>query len=368
MRMTVGARKSIVYLCRTIGVPDHDRCNALAREGHRVTLIDWSGGSDYIWHLPDEALYTSIAIPMRRDPIRFAGSIFTLMRRCLEARPELLLVYGYNDLALFIVALLWAALGTRVVSMNDSKFDDYRRNWLGDLIKVVMLAPYRAFVAATDRTADYLYYLTGRRSEVYHCAINVDRISAAARPAWDRTPFEERYFLMVGRFVEKKNHLLLLDHFERYATEVTRPRRLRLVGYGHMEALIRKRIEESPVLSSLVTVDGYVSAADMPGVLGGALALLLPSYEEQFGIVVTEALAARIPVVVSPACGAADLVDSDVNGYVISHRNAEGWVNAMRELGEDRQLWTRLSDNTEQHARLAHVTVFVNAVVRLAAP
>ena len=55
----------------------------------------------------------------------------------------------------------------------------------------------------------------------------------------------------------------------------------------------------------------------MPGVLGGALALLLPSVEEQFGIVVTEALSCGIPVILTPACGATVLVRDFVNGFVI---------------------------------------------------
>ena len=69
--------------------------------------------------------------------------------------------------------------------------------------------------------------------------------------------------------------------------------------------------------------------------MGGALALLLPSVEEQFGIVVTEALSCGIPVILTPACGATVLVRDFVNGFVIDAANAEGWVEALERMSAE---------------------------------
>jgi glycosyltransferase involved in cell wall biosynthesis len=111
------------------------------------------------------------------------------------------------------------------------------------------------------------------------------------------------------------------------------------VGYGELEGDIAARITGSALLSRYVSVEGYRCAGEMPGVLGGALALLLPSIEEQFGIVVTEALSCGIPVILTPACGATVLVRDFVNGFVIDAANAEGWIEAL----ELRRL--RVADN-----------------------
>ena len=100
--------------------------------------------------------------------------------------------------------------------------------------------------------------------------------------------------------------------------------------------------------------------------MGGALALLLPSVEEQFGIVVTEALAAGIPVVLSPACGATMLVRDFVNGFVVDPDNAEGWVEALERMGSEPE-WRRMSGRCREAARGADVEIFLGALERLRA-
>lgn len=56
-------------------------------------------------------------------------------------------------------------------------------------------------------------------------------------------------------------------------------------------------------------IEEYYAAAD---------AFLLPSPYDTFGMVVLEAMASGIPVIVSPTTGAAELVEEGINGFVLS--------------------------------------------------
>ena len=214
------------------------------------------------------------------------------------------------------------------------------------------------------RAADYARFLGKGRVELYACAIDTGRVSGGAARAFRETAFEARYFLVVARFVPKKNHLALLDLYEAYLARAARPRRLKLVGYGVLEGEIAARIAGSELLARFVSVEGYRPAREMPEVMGRALALLLPSVEEQFGIVVTEALASGIPVVLSPACGAAVLVEDFVNGFVLEPGNTEGWVAALERMGSEAE-WRRMSGRCLAAARGADTAVFVGAMERL---
>ena len=60
---------------------------------------------------------------------------------------------------------------------------------------------------------------------------------------------------------------------------------------------------------------GHVSHQELAGIFGGADCLLLPSRLESFGMVVLEAMAAGMPVVVSDWVGAAALVNQGVDGW-----------------------------------------------------
>jgi UDP-glucose:(heptosyl)LPS alpha-1,3-glucosyltransferase len=58
-------------------------------------------------------------------------------------------------------------------------------------------------------------------------------------------------------------------------------------------------------------------------------ALLHPAKAEPYGMVITEAMAARVPVVVSDACGAAAQVDAEAGEVVRLDANVQQWVSAV---------------------------------------
>jgi glycosyltransferase involved in cell wall biosynthesis len=355
----------ILYACRTLGVPDHDRCNGLAAPERRVLCLVWPRNRDYIWDAPNAARFEALEVGSGGESaLGWAAAAWRFWGAALRFRPEVALVYGYQDPVLLTLAFLLRARGTVVLSMNDSKFDDYGRRVLREALKALFLVPYQGILAASPRAADYVRFLGKGRVELYACAIDTGRVAGGAARAFRETAFEARYFLVVARFVPKKNHLALLDLYEAYLARAARPRRLKLVGYGALEGEIAARIAGSELLARFVSVEGYRPAREMPGVMGRALALLLPSVEEQFGIVVTEALASGIPVVLSPACGAAVLVEDFVNGFVLEPGNTEGWVAALERMGSETE-WRRMSGRCLAAARGADTAVFVGAMERL---
>ncbi len=356
----------ILYACRTLGVPDHDRCNGLTVPARTVLCLVWPRNRDYIWDAPNAARFVAREMsPDGESALGWTRAAWRFWAEALRFRPQVALIYGYQDPVLLALAFLLRARGVVVLSMNDSKFDDYGRRVMREALKALFLVPYQGILAATPRAADYARFLGKRRVELYACAIDTARVAAGARRAFGEAAFAERYFLVVARFVAKKNHGRLLDLYEAYLARAARPRRLKLVGYGELEGEIVARIAGSELLARHVSVEGYRSARAMPEVLGGALALLLPSVEEQFGIVVTEALSCGIPVILSPACGATVLVEDFVNGFVIDPGNTDGWVEALEHMGCEPE-WRRMSGRCPAAARRADTQVFVGALERLA--
>ncbi|MDD3296490.1 MAG: glycosyltransferase family 4 protein [Candidatus Omnitrophica bacterium] len=62
---------------------------------------------------------------------------------------------------------------------------------------------------------------------------------------------------------------------------------------------------------------------------------VFPSIEEGFGMVVTEALASGIPVVVSENVGAKDLINDGENGFIVPIRDAKAIKDSIAYLYED---------------------------------
>lgn len=364
LRSQLGGKR-ILYACRTLGVPDHDRCNRLAVRAGSVLCLVWPLNKDYIWDIPTPARFDSCQISLGPGTlVARAAGVARLWRSALRFRPDVVLIYGYQDPVLFGLALLHRLTGRVVLSLNDSKFDDYDRSLWREALKSVFLVPYHGILAASPRAAEYVRFLGKKRTELYRCAIDIERVRAGAAATFQETRFEDRHFVMLARFVRKKNHLALLDMYEAYLARSESPRMLKLVGYGELEGDIAARIASSALLSRYVSVAGYRDAAEIPRILGASLALLLPSLEEQFGIVATEALASGVPAIISPACGSAGLVQDFVNGFVIDPGNTEGWIRAL-ELMSSQTDWTRMSAMCVSSAGMADTGVFEAAVARL---
>ncbi len=95
------------------------------------------------------------------------------------------------------------------------------------------------------------------------------------------------------------------------------------------------RIEERVIfLGSTGQVERYYAAAD---------ALLLPTHYDSFALVVTEAMASALPVIVSREAGAAELIQHGVNGFLLDDYNDSAELaEKMRAVAEDPALAERI--------------------------
>jgi glycosyltransferase involved in cell wall biosynthesis len=79
---------------------------------------------------------------------------------------------------------------------------------------------------------------------------------------------------------------------------------------------------------------GFVS---LPEFFGMVDILLVPSWEEPFGIVLLEAMASGVPVITTSAGGPLDIVRSGKDGVLIPPRNPVALAAAVRQLAGNRQ-------------------------------
>ena len=141
---------------------------------------------------------------------------------------------------------------------------------------------------------------------------------------------EPGHILFMGTLSLRKNVGTLLEAYARLRTQV--PDAPPLVLAGHRtpaSARWEARCEQSP-LKGHVTITGYVDTRQRIDLYADAAMLVLPSYEEGFGLPVLEAMACGVPVIVSSrgslpevAGAAATPIDPD---------DGDGFTAAMRAL------------------------------------
>jgi glycosyltransferase involved in cell wall biosynthesis len=120
------------------------------------------------------------------------------------------------------------------------------------------------------------------------------------------------YVLSVGRIEAVKR----VDLIIRAMAAVDRPTRLVVAGDGTQRQNAERTAEEAGV-SDRVTFLGSVGDDDLIGLYAGALAVIYPPFDEDFGYVTLEAFLARKPVVTSiDSGGPNEFVVDGVNGFV----------------------------------------------------
>lgn len=148
-------------------------------------------------------------------------------------------------------------------------------------------------------------------------------------------------FLYVGRVVAVKNIGLLLYAFAETfgsSNDVS----LRIVGAGDLLDTYKEQFGDF----DNIIFAGPKHGEDLREEYGSASAFVLPSIFEPWGLVVNEAMAAGLPVIVSDKVGAReDLVEGRETGLVFRHDNQDELAGCMKRMVEDSELYERYSQN-----------------------
>jgi glycosyltransferase involved in cell wall biosynthesis len=139
--------------------------------------------------------------------------------------------------------------------------------------------------------------------------------------------------LYVGRLVRGKGIEILIEAVAPLLRSNHRLR-LRIIGGGEMEPELCEKVRKNAIAKQ-TAFTGVIPSSSVPGALQGTLMLVLPSDGDGWGIVVNQALQAGIPVVVSDASGAAELVANGVNGYVFQAGDMTGLQECIRAILDD---------------------------------
>lgn len=366
------AQRAIAFVWESFAFHHLERCNACAAHfagrfevyGIEIATYDtnyqWRKGSD------GDGLKKITLFPGEvRQEIGTLRRAARVIASCLGVKARYVFLCNYESPAIFLAAIVLRLLRRRVIVMQDSKFDDKQRHIVFELFKSLLYSPYNAALAASQRTRAYLRFLGFSENRVFlgYDTIMVERVRrmAGSPPAPQGMPHAERHFTVIARFIAKKNLSLALDAYAAYSVACRRPRPLHLVGSGELEPMLRQ--QAAALGLEEVHFRGYLDEEEVAKLLGSTLALILPSIEEQHGLVINEALAMGVPVLLSDNCGARDLlVRSGVNGYVFEADNVEGLAHFMALLDRDEDEWARLALGTRRFLGMADIGLFAVAV------
>ncbi|MFL5965570.1 MAG: glycosyltransferase [Gaiellaceae bacterium] len=299
-----------------------------------------------------------ITLPGARRVVRHDYPLTRGVARALtDARPDVVVISGWSTFAAQS-ALLWArARRTPYVLLVESHDEGPRPGWRR-LVKGAVVPPVvrgAARVLAVGTLARESVVARGAPSDrvgIFANTVDVDEFGRGVdqrsarrdevRAALHAGP-EDVVVLSVGRLAPEKG----MDVLVRAVAAAADPRVLLVLAGGgpqrsELETLARRlgvRIELLGNLERDTLLDAYV-AADV---------FVLLSQRETWGVVVNEAAAARLPLVLTDRVGAArDLLIDEQNGFLVPAGDVDGAARAIRALNDDEALRRKMGERSRQ--------------------
>jgi glycosyltransferase involved in cell wall biosynthesis len=337
---------SIVILTQQIAHYHAARFRAAKGVFERLTVISTMNAADFEEFLSrDLSNLNIVQLFDGRDSYIAAvhcGQVRPAVHSALDKLgPSLVVVAGWSSPE-SLSAIAWArANGARTVMMSESQEHDATRRGLREAIKSRVVSACDAALVGGRMQRDYIVRLGMPRESVFfgydavdnwHFSDGADRARADAITLRRRHSLPERYILASARFIPKKNLDKLLTAFARALELAPAPHHLVILGDGPVRAALQTAIA-SAGLGSRVVLAGFKDYESLPAFYGLADAFVHVSLAEQWGLVLNEAAAAGLPLVVSNVCGAAaELIEPGNNGIMVDPNDVEEMARALQRI------------------------------------
>jgi len=155
------------------------------------------------------------------------------------------------------------------------------------------------------------------------------------------SPTETPVITMVARFIEGKDHDLLLRAFAR----IPKGPRLRLVGDGPTRASVESLARELGIQEQ---VDFLGNRDDVASLLATSDVFVLASRSEMLPISILEAMRAGLPVIASDVGGVGEAIVHNENGFLVPSGSVSALVQALTDLTNDYALRLRMGQAGRQ--------------------
>ena len=257
-------------------------------------------------------------------------------------QPDAVAIHGWS-ISSALAATYWCARNSiPSVLMSESTAHDAKRTWWREAIKRRIVSLHSAALVGGSAHTRYLQELGMSPSCIMqgYDVIENSHFHEGAKLAQRRElemradlDLPEKFFLASARFIAKKNLTGLIDAYAEYHRNAgSEAWHLVILGDGPLrEAILQRQKDHN--LRDYIHLPGFKQYNELPAYYGLANAFVHASTTEQWGLVVNEAMAAGLPVLVSNRCGCTpDLVSHDKNGYIFDPSKISDIAKSMSRI------------------------------------
>lgn len=294
---------------------------------------------------------------------RYSKNFFVFLKEIFSffsSHPRYDIVYCHANHASMIMYTLplWFSRKTKIVFHSHE--NSGRGKFIQKLFRILVNLRCDLKIACSEQAAEWMYG-KNKNVQIIYNGIDIEKFKYSEDI---RNIIRSRYQMadayVVGyfsRFVEKKNHLFLIDIF-REITKIKKNAALLLIGDGKCKDTVLERLEEyhlnnqAIVLPHQEQIQDFYNAADI---------FIFPTIWEAFGLIAVEAQANGLPILMSDRITQAVSCTSSAV-YKSLDESAVSWAECACNMGiaEDRK-------NAWQHVKKAgfDINEMMNRIISL---
>jgi len=298
-------------------------------------IREWSINRDEL-KFPYEVMFKGTL-----DGVSLLTAFIKTWERLNSLNPDVLIIGGYSYAANW-AGFFWAKKNNRkIILWSASNEEDRDRFFLKEKLKNFLVKRCDAANVYGERSKDYLAKLGMNPDRIFIKGNSTDNDFFYNKTVKLKTEREilckqfgipSHNFLYIGRFSKEKNILDLLEAYRRLKAK-NYDWGLILVGSGSLGGDIEAYIKRQGIKD--VFIPGFKQKEAIPQYLAVSDVFVLPSVSETWGLVVNEAMASGLPVLISERCGCyPDLIKEGVNGFSFDPLNTEELYELMINAAE----------------------------------
>jgi 1,2-diacylglycerol 3-alpha-glucosyltransferase len=283
-----------------------------------------------------------------------------------QVNPSAIAIAGYFQPSM-LFTLAWCLWHQKApILLSETTEDDTQRSWWREIIKSWIIKKYKSALVGGKPHQRYLTKLGMPAEAIFlgydvvgNDTFNPDKLKHLFKPV------NQPYFLAINRFVPKKNLLFLITSYANYYQLAgDNAWDLVICGDGELRPEIEQQIKKYQ-LENHIHLPGFLQQDELLPYFAHAGCFIHASVQEQWGLVVNEAMAASLPVLVSRRCGCfEDLVIEGINGFGFDPTNSHELTDLMLKISAPGMELEKIGKAALEHIQTISPEYFAQGLIQ----
>lgn len=284
----------------------------------------------------------------------------------LEIIPELiknkydvLWINGHNSFTNIVTVITAKILGIKLLMRAETQLlvEPVRiKKLLRKPVMKLFYSLFSGFLYIGTRNKEYYKYLGVSDGKLFLVPYSVNNdffISKVELAKKNKTEIKTRYqlnnnhnILYASKLLKRKNPIDLLKAFEFVQQKIDNAN-LIFVGTGEEENNLKNYVKDNKIHN--VYFLGFINQSELPDIFAISDIFVLPAINEQWGLIINEAMCAGLPIITTDVVGAApDLVKEGINGFTYKAGDIKELSEKLLIILSDENLRIKMGNSSKE--------------------